>query len=105
MNVKFVTIVVRPNGANYPRLGLAVPRRVARSAVVRHRLKRHIRESFRHHTEHLTGLDIVVLANFGAEKMDSRRFRGLLARGWNRAASIGRRNEKRRQAREPHDGN
>ena len=105
LNLKFVTIVVRPNRANHPRLGLAVPRRVARRAVVRHRLKRHIRESFRHHTEHLTGLDVVVLANAGADKMDARRLRGLLARGWDRAAGIGRRNEIRRQAREPHDGN
>lgn len=105
LNVRVVTIVVRPNEANHPRLGLAVSRRVARSAVARHRLKRHIRESFRHHTASLAGLDVVVLANSGAAKMDSGRLRGLLTRGWCRAAGMVRRNEQGRQRREPHDGN
>ena len=105
LNLQVVTIVARPNGADHPRLGLAVSRRVARRAVVRHRLKRHIRESFRHHAEHLAGLDIVVLANSGAQKMDSRQLGGLLTRGWNRVAGMGRRREKGHQRREPHDGN
>lgn len=85
LNTQVVTIVVRPNGADHPRLGLAVPRRVARRAVARNRLKRRIRESFRHHAERLVGLDVVVLVRPGAEKMDSKRFGGLLARQWERA--------------------
>ena len=105
LNVQVVTIVVRPNEADHPRLGLAVSRRVARSAVTRHRLKRHIRESFRHHTESLAGLDVVVLARPGAAKMDSGRLRGVLTRGWCRAADMVRRNEQRRQRRDPRDGN
>ena len=105
LNVQVVTIVVRPNEADHPRLGLAVSRRVARSAVARHRLKRHIRESFRHHAESLAGLDVVVLANAGAAKMDSERLGGLLTRGWRRAAGVARRNELRRHRRELHDGN
>ena len=90
LNTQIVTIVARPNGANHPRLGLAVSRRVARRAVIRNRLKRRIRESFRHHTERLAGLDVVVLARPGAEKMDSKRFAGLLARQWERAAGLAR---------------
>ena len=85
LNTQVVTIVVRPNGADHPRLGLAVPRRVARRAVARNRLKRRIRESFRHHAERLVGLDVVVLVRPGAEKMDSKRFGGQLARQWERA--------------------
>ena len=88
MNTQIVAIVARPNGANHPRLGLAVSRRVARRAVVRNRLKRRIRESFRHHAERLGGLDVVVLARPGAEKVDSKRFGGLLARQWERAARL-----------------
>lgn len=91
LNTQVVTIVVRPNGADHPRLGLAVPRRVARRAVVRNRLKRRIRESFRHHAEGLAGLDVVVLARTGAEKMDSTRFGRLLARQWERAGRLQRR--------------
>ena len=91
-----MTIIVRPNGAEQSRLGLAVPRRVARHAVVRHRLKRQIRESFRHTAEHLAGLDIVVIAKSGAGTMDSKRFRGVLAKAWERAAGRVRTAEKRR---------
>jgi len=85
LNAQVMTLVLRSNGTRHPRLGLAVPRRAVRRAVARHRLKRRIRESFRHHTEHLAGLDIVVIARAGAEKMDSKRFRTLLASAWVRA--------------------
>ncbi len=90
-----MTLVLRSNGAHHPRLGLAVPRRAVRRAVARHRLKRWIRESFRHHTEYLTGLDIVVIARAGAEKVDSKRFRNLLASAWVRASVKARRSGKR----------
>ena len=81
-----MTIVVRPNGVHHPRLGLAVARRVMSRAVDRHRLKRHIRESFRHNIERLRGLDIVVIANSGVEKMQSKTLGKTLARQWDRAA-------------------
>ena len=86
LTARVVTLVVRPNGVNHPRLGLAVARRVMSRAVDRHRLKREIRESFRHNVERLGGLDIVVLANPGVEKMESKCLRELLARQWDRAA-------------------
>ena len=79
-------IVVRPNGATHPRLGLAVARRVMSRSVDRHRLKRLVRESFRHNIERLRGLDIVVIANPGVEKIQSRAFSELLARLWERVA-------------------
>ncbi|MCY4348454.1 MAG: ribonuclease P protein component [Thiotrichales bacterium] len=91
LNAQVMTFVLRSNGTHHPRLGLAVPRRAVRRAVVRHRLKRRIRESFRHHTEHLAGLDIVVIARAGAGKMDSKRFRALLASAWVRASATARR--------------
>ena len=94
LNAQVMTLVLRPNGVNHPRLGLAVPRRVSRSAVVRHRLKRQIRESFRHHAEHLAGLDIVVIARPGVEAMETRRLRNVLARAWARAEATVRRAEK-----------
>ena len=87
LNAQVVTIILRPNGSDHSRLGLSVSRRVARHAVARHRLKRHIRESFRHNAARLTGLDVVVVARSGAPKMDSQRFRSLLAGAWERADS------------------
>ena len=92
LNARVVTTVVRPNGVNHPRLGLAVARRSARRAVARHRLKRRIRESFRHHAGRLGGLDVVVIVNPGAEKMDSKRFRELLAQQWERVVRLAHRN-------------
>ena len=88
LNARVVTVVVRSNVMNHPRLGLAVARRTVRRAVARHRLKRQIRESFRHHAERLGGLDVVVVVNPGAEKMDSKRFGELAARQWERAARL-----------------
>ena len=91
LNARVVTVIVHPNGMSHARLGLAVGRRVASRAVIRHRLKRRIRESFRHNHERLGGLDVVVLAKPGMEKMESRRFRGLLTQQWERAAQVARR--------------
>ena len=86
LNARGVTIVVRPNGMMHPRLGIAVSRRVMSRAVDRHRLKRRIRESFRHNVAQLRGLDIVVIGSSGVEKMQSKTLGETLARQWERAA-------------------
>lgn len=50
------------NALNHGRIGLAVSRRVSLKAVVRNRIKRQVRESFRQHQALLAGLDVVVVA-------------------------------------------
>lgn len=55
------TVLARHNGLEYPRLGLAISRKIARSAVARNRLKRLIRESFRRTQVSLAGMDLVVM--------------------------------------------
>lgn len=50
----------RPNGKSRARLGLAVSRKAARNAVVRNRVRRQLRESFRINQHGLAGLDVVV---------------------------------------------
>lgn len=50
----------------HARLGISVSRRVSPKAVVRNRIKRQIREVFRHYQQELAGLDVVVLAQAGA---------------------------------------
>ena len=57
-------------------------------AVDRHRLKRQIRESFRHNIERLRGLDIVVIANSGVLRMQSKTLGTMLTRQWDRAAQL-----------------
>jgi ribonuclease P protein component len=53
-------VVWKANEYGYPRLGLTASRK-AGNAVVRNRLKRHIREFFRHHCSLLPGVDLNVI--------------------------------------------
>ena len=85
---RVISLVVLPNRVDHPRLGLAISRRVVRHAVGRHRLKRRIRESFRHNISRLRGLDIVVVGRTGVEKVASRRFTELLEMLWERASRL-----------------
>lgn len=62
VSVRVGSIIVhtRPNGLAHPRLGLAVPR-AAGSAVVRNRIKRRLREAFRHLQHELpAAYDVVI---------------------------------------------
>lgn len=60
------TLLWRPNGLRQSRLGITVTRRVA-GAVGRNRVKRLVREFFRHARAELPpGLDLVVVAAPGA---------------------------------------
>ena len=59
---RYFTVLYLPNGLGHARLGLAISRKAARSAVVRNRIKRMIRERFRLNQHCLSPLDIVVIA-------------------------------------------
>lgn len=64
--------LARPNACGFARLGLAISRRKLRRANQRNRLKRVIRESFRHHRHGLGGIDVVVLPRHGIDPSDPR---------------------------------
>lgn len=51
---------LRPNGERRARLGLAVSLKATRNAVVRNRVRRQLRDSFRLNQHRLAGLDVVV---------------------------------------------
>jgi len=55
-------VLARENTKTVARLGLAISKKQIHSAAHRNRVKRLVRESFRHHQEDLAGRDIVVLA-------------------------------------------
>ena len=61
---RFFTMLVRENGLGLARLGIAVGKKHVRRAVDRNRIKRQVRETFRHHAAMLGGIDVVVLARF-----------------------------------------
>jgi ribonuclease P protein component len=63
---RYFIILAKSNQRQHPRLGLAITKKKIRTAIARNRLKRIIRESFRHHKEYVKGLDIVVLCQGSA---------------------------------------
>jgi ribonuclease P protein component len=70
------------NQLDYARLGIAVAKRVVKQANERNRMKRVIRESFRHIQSDLAGLDILVVAR--APQPDNAVLRVALADHWRR---------------------
>ena len=76
---------VASNGLGFPRIGLAVSRRVSKRAVERNRIKRIIRDSFRHHQHELGAIDYIVVAKSGAAEQLNRVLRSELDKLWARA--------------------
>lgn len=70
------------NQQTYPRLGLAIAKKHIRQAVDRNRIKRLIRESFRHNQVLLSGLDIVVLARKGVDNTSNEIITDALTKHW-----------------------
>ncbi|MBL8260074.1 MAG: ribonuclease P protein component [Candidatus Competibacteraceae bacterium] len=83
---RYFTVLARPNDLAYPRLGLAVSRKVAKSAAARNRLKRLARESFRQRQRQLGGLDCVVMARPSASEQANAVLFASLERHWRRFA-------------------
>lgn len=79
-----LTLLARKNGFNHARLGLAIGKRTDKTAVARNRIKRQVRESFRHHQGDLRGLDIVVLGREGTAKCNNPELRQSLQSHWQR---------------------
>lgn len=65
------TLIAAPCAYPAARLGLAVSKKVSKSAVQRNRIKRLVRESFRKHSAGIPAMDIVVMARPGAAECDN----------------------------------
>jgi ribonuclease P protein component len=70
------------------RLGMAVSRRVSRRAVVRNRIRRQIRESFRLWRDRLPPMDYVVVARSAASRADRHALREKIEQLWQRISDI-----------------
>ena len=74
-----------PNTQALPRLGLAITKKTVRNAVDRNRVKRIVRESFRHQPN-LLDMDVVVLARYGIEHVNKTVLREQTDQLWLRLA-------------------
>ena len=75
--------VCRPNdSAEGARLGLAIARKAAPRAVDRNRVKRLIRENFRHNRQRLPAVDLVFYGMPGLHALDKQQLRATLAEIW-----------------------
>ena len=77
-------VTATTNDTGVPRLGTAVAVRTAGNAVVRNRLRRIIRESFRLHQHELPPLDLVVSARAAAATTSAKALHSSLAALWKR---------------------
>lgn len=66
-----VSVQVRPNGLNYSRLGLIVPKRFLPRAVDRNCVKRVLREWFRRNQAPLIGQDLLVRVDARPSELES----------------------------------
>lgn len=71
VSCQHLLILAIPNNLSRPRLGLVIGKRHVKLAAQRNRVKRLLRESFRHNQHLLAGLDMVILARSGLGNLDN----------------------------------
>lgn len=81
---QYLLLLARPNSLAVPRLGLVIAKKHIRLAVERNRVKRLIRESFRHQQQYLAGLDVIVLARKGMDELPNAVLTEQLNQQWQR---------------------
>ncbi|MHB8471381.1 MAG: ribonuclease P protein component [Gammaproteobacteria bacterium] len=82
--VGYLTMLARRNQLDHPRLGLAISKKHAHSAVARNLIKRATRESFRTLQHQLCGVDVVVLTRPGIIKLSRAELQATLAKLWSK---------------------
>jgi ribonuclease P protein component len=81
---KWFTVLCRENDSGLARLGLAISKKHCRAATGRNRIKRIVRESFRHNQHAIEGLDVVVINNPAAATGSNRELFASLEEHWQR---------------------
>ncbi len=82
VNDAHFSILAQLNQKETARLGLAIAKKYIKKAVARNRIKRLVRESFRHHQELLAGVDIVVTCRSDASHLTNQVIQARLVQHW-----------------------
>lgn len=77
----FLVLAIR-NSRSSSRLGLVIAKKNVALAVQRNRLKRQLRDTFRHNKALLGKLDLVVLARKDADKLDNKQLKTTIDTLW-----------------------
>ena len=79
LHTRHFGITLAPGPAGRPRLGLVVTKRMGK-AVRRNRVRRLLREFFRHHKDRLPPEDLIIMAKKGAAALDYQQVQEELSR-------------------------
>ena len=88
VSTRHFSLHLRLRDGGFCRLGMAVSRKVSPDAVVRNRIKRQVRESFRLRYRELPAGDCIVVARQGAGALDKAALRKDLATLWDRLIAL-----------------
>ncbi len=76
------TLLVRVNNEGHARMGLAIAKKAVKRAVDRNRIKRIIRESFRHMQYDLPSIDVVIMCRSSAVALEKKEIRRQFDKQW-----------------------
>ncbi len=79
---QYLLVLFTPNQLSYARLGIIAGKQHLRRAVDRNRVRRVIRESFRHSQAALEGLDLIVMIRSGCSSVDTKTLRNDIDHLW-----------------------
>jgi ribonuclease P protein component len=88
LSTRLVVAEYRPTTNGHARLGMAVSRRVSKKAVVRNRIRRVMRESFRLQRAALPSVDILLIARAASAEQANPSLRADLDTIWRRLIAL-----------------
>ncbi|MDN4502293.1 ribonuclease P protein component [Alteromonadaceae bacterium BrNp21-10] len=77
-----ITILAKHNSLTHSRIGITVAKKRVKKAHDRNRIKRLVRESFRHHQQNLGSIDIIVIGKSGLDSLSNQQIFSLLEKLW-----------------------